>query len=277
MGYHGVWIISLPFYHELKNWSYCIKLSYTTSLYTLQVHLPRPGPIIAPTGLFLASALPPCTAHKWKGRPPFKLWLPSASWCTPRWGGALRLTLFLLHRGTTTLHIPSVSPSYPLSITPPGGGTPPGLWPSPLSPPSSLCHKGSPTEPQNYISIPGSMILLPFFTSSSIPLHTASNISADSGIPPPNRCYCRQSSILGMEKPLAVVGSPHLSEMRPYFPRRNIVGSCVWDTFPLPTCIYSMHSGWCLVFLLGLVSRSASTWGGGWIVPSNHFYSVVWN
>ena len=85
MGYESE---PLPSYHELRNYYYSIKLSCTPSFSTLWVPLPHPGPTIAPTGLYLASNTPPCTAHIWGGRPPFPIWLHSASWCTPLWGGA---------------------------------------------------------------------------------------------------------------------------------------------------------------------------------------------
>ena len=49
----------LPSYYELRKCSYSIKLNYTTSLPTPQVHLPRLGPTISPTSSSLESAPPP--------------------------------------------------------------------------------------------------------------------------------------------------------------------------------------------------------------------------
>ena len=83
----------LPSYHKLRNCSYSIILSYTTSLSTPQFILPRPGPTIALYDSSLASDLPPFIAHIWVGRPPFPLWLPAVSWCTFLCSVAPRLSL----------------------------------------------------------------------------------------------------------------------------------------------------------------------------------------
>ena len=47
--------------------------------------------------------------------------------------------------------------------------------------------------------------------AQSVLFPTASNISTGFVRPPPNRCYCRQSSALGMRKPPTVLVSPQLS------------------------------------------------------------------
>ena len=148
LGYHVVWIRSPPpSYHELRNFSNFIKLSYTTSSSTPQVHLPRIGTTISPTRSFPASAPPPCTAHIWSGRPRFPIWSPVASWCTPRLGGYPRPPLLILLRGIPTLRMPRVSTSSLWSLTPPGGGTPPGPWAYPPSPPRYRYRTIAPTLP----------------------------------------------------------------------------------------------------------------------------------
>ena len=140
----------LPNYHELRNCSYYIKLSYITSSSTHQVHLSHPGPNIAPTISSPASAPPPCTAHRWGGRPSFMPCSPDTSWCPTRWGGPPRLPLPPLPRGNTNLCLPLVSPLSRWSVAPPSGGTPPGPWESPPSPPRSSCRTRVPTEPPPY-------------------------------------------------------------------------------------------------------------------------------
>ena len=137
----------IPSYHELRNWIYSNKLSYTTSSYTPQVHFPHPGPTIAPTVSSLASAPHPCTAHRWGGTPPFPIWLPTASWCTPQWGGDPRIPLPPLLRGNTALRLPLVLLSPLWSVPLPCGRTPPGPWSSPSSPPRSFCCTRAPTMP----------------------------------------------------------------------------------------------------------------------------------
>ena len=64
----------LPSYHDLRNCSYSIQSSYTTSSSTPQVHLPCPGPTIAPSDSSLASNPPLCRYHRWGGMPTF-MWL----------------------------------------------------------------------------------------------------------------------------------------------------------------------------------------------------------
>ena len=147
MGYESE---PLPSYKKLRNCSYSIKLNCTTSLSTPQVHLPRLGPTIAPTISCPASAPPPCTAHRWGGRPTFPIWSPAASWCTPRWGVALWLPLTPLPMGTNTLCLPRIYPSSPWSAAPPGVGTPPGHWEYPPLPPVSRWRTRAPTAPPPY-------------------------------------------------------------------------------------------------------------------------------
>ena len=216
-----------PTYHNLRNSSYSIKLSYTTDSSTPQVNLPRLGPTIAPTGLSTASATPPCTAHIWDTRPPFPIWSPAASWCTTRWGGYQRLPLPPPLLFTTTIHLTRAFQPSPWSVAPPGGGNPPGPWASTLSPPSYRCRTRAPTAPPPYTSTPGPILLLLSFPSPPLPFPTASEFSAVFGRQYPNRCYCRQLSVLDTENLPEVVGSPHLSETRPYLPRSSVVGSHV--------------------------------------------------
>ena len=102
MGYESY---PLPSYHELRNWSYYIKLSLTTWLSTPQTRLPRPGPTITPSNSSPSFAHPLCIAHRWGGRPPFPLRLPVVSWCTPLWDGALRLPFPTLPMGNLTLRL----------------------------------------------------------------------------------------------------------------------------------------------------------------------------
>ena len=111
----------LPSYHKLSNLSYYIMLSYPKYFSTPQVHLPRPCPTIAPSGLSPVSAPSPCIAHVWGIRTPSLLWLPAISWCTPIWGVSPRLPLAPLPGVTPTLCLLHVSPSSPRSISPPGG------------------------------------------------------------------------------------------------------------------------------------------------------------
>ena len=188
----------LPSYQYLRNWSYYIKLSYTPSLSTLQGHLPRLGPTIAAIGLPPLSALPPCTAYRWVIRPPFSLWFPNSFWCTPRWDGALRSPFPPLSRGSPTLRLPRVSSSSPLFVAPPVGGTPPGNWASPWSPPISCCRTIAPTAPPLYTLLPGTALLFLYFPPPSLPFLTACDIYSGFVRPPPNCCYCRQLSALGM-------------------------------------------------------------------------------
>ena len=185
-----------------------------------------------------------------------------------RWGGALRFPLPSLLRDTPTLRLPRVSTSSLWSIAPPGGGTPPGPWASPRWPLSSCCRTRASNSPLTYKYLPGPALLLLSFTELSIPPPTASDLSTNFGRPPPNCCYCRRSSTLVMEKPPTVVVSLHLSETRPCLTQSSIVRSCVWYAFPIPAWIYPMRSGGCLVSPLGLGSRSARNWGGGWGVPT---------
>ena len=199
----------LPYHQELRNWSYCIKLSYTTSSSTTQVHLPRPGPTIAPSKSSPASAPPPCRAHIWGRSPSFPLWSPSVSWCTPLWGGDPRLPLPPIPRGTTTLCLPGVFPSALWSVAPPIGGTHPVPWAYTPSPPRACFRTRAPTMPPPYTSIPGPGPLLPPFPAPLLPFPTASNLSAGFGRPLPNHCYCRQSSIIVMGKSPTVAGAPH--------------------------------------------------------------------
>ena len=208
----------LPSYQESRNCSHSIKLSYITSSSTPQIHLPRLGPTIVQTGSSLGSALPPCTAHIWVGRPPFTLWRPVSSLCKPWWGGYPQIPLHPLRRGTPTLRLYCVYTSSPWSITLPGGGTPPGPWAFTLSPHRSFCRTILPTALPPYTSLLRPAPLLLSVTAPLLPLPIASKISAGFGRPPPNRCYCRRLSVLGMENLPTVVGSTHLSETRPYFP-----------------------------------------------------------
>ena len=69
----------LPSYYELRNCSYSIKLNYTSSPSTPQVHLPRLVPTIVPSRSSMASVPPLCTAHIWGDRPSFPIWLPASS------------------------------------------------------------------------------------------------------------------------------------------------------------------------------------------------------
>ena len=179
------------------NWTYSIKLSYATLLSSSHVHLPRPGPTIVTSNSSPESASPPCRAHRWGGRPPFTLWLPAASICTLLWGGTQWLTLNPLPRGTTTLCLNRVFPSPPWSVAPPGGGTPPGPWASTLSPPIHWWHTIVSNAPTLYKFLPRNVPLLLSFTAPSLPFPTASKIYPCFGRPPPNRCYCRRSSVLG--------------------------------------------------------------------------------
>ena len=158
----------------------------------------RPGPTIAPSHSSLAYSPPTCRAHRWGGRPPFLLWSPAVSWCTPLWGGSPRPPLPPLTRGTTTLRLPRILLSAPWSVALNGGGTSPGPWVSSLSPPSSFCHTITPTVPPPYTSLPGTELLFPYFPAPLLSSPTASNISAGFDRPPPNWCYCRWSSVLGI-------------------------------------------------------------------------------
>ena len=167
---------------------------------------------MAPTGSSPAYGRPMFTAHIWGGMPPFPLSLPAASWCTTPWGGAPRLPLPPLPRGNPTLRLPRVLTSPPWSVAPPSGKITPGPWESPRSPLSSRWRTITPTAPPPCTSLPGTAPLLPSFPAPLLPFPTASKLSADFGRPPSNRCYCRQSSALGIEKLPTVVGSPHLSE-----------------------------------------------------------------
>ena len=160
MGYESD---TLPSYHELRNCSYSIKLSCTTSSSIPQVNLTCTGTTITPSDSSPASDLPPCRAHRWGGRPPFPLCPPAVSWCIPLWGGVLRLPVPPLLRVNTTLLLPRISMSAPWYVALPGGGTPPGPWASPPSPPSYHCHTRAPTAPQPYTFLPGPAPLLPFF------------------------------------------------------------------------------------------------------------------
>ena len=141
------------------------------------------------------------------------------------------------------IHLPLVLLLFWWSVAPPGGGTPTGPWESPPSPPSYCWYTISPTVPTPYTLLPRPAMFLPSFSSPLLSLPSPSNIYAGFGRPPPNRCYCRQLSILALEKPLTVVESPRLSETKPYLPRRGVAGSCVWYAFPLPARIFPMCSG----------------------------------
>ena len=183
MGYESE---PLPSYHDLRNCSYSIKLSYTIASSTPQVRLLRLGPTIAPTGSSPACAPPPCTAHRWGGRTPFLLWFPSAFWCTPRRCGALRISLTPLPMDTPNLCLPQLFPTSLWSVSPPGGGTPPGPWASPPSPPISCCQTRAPTGPLPYTPLPGPTPFPLSFPAPSIPFPTASDISTGFDITPPN-------------------------------------------------------------------------------------------
>ena len=173
-----------------------------------QVHLPRLGPTITSTGAPPESAPPPCTAHILGVRPPFCLWSPAATWCTPQRGEAPWIPLPPLLWGTPTLRLPRFFPSSPWSVALTGGGTPPGPLASPPSSPISCCRTRAPTASSSYKFLPGTALLLPSFPTPLLP-------SPGFDIPPTNRCYCRKSFGLGMENPLMMVGSLHLSETRP--------------------------------------------------------------
>ena len=206
----------LPSYHKWSNCSYSIKLSYTTPSSTPKVHLRCLGTTILPTVSSPAFSPPPCPAHIWVGRPTFPIWSPAASLCSPWWVVSLWLFFPPLPRGTSTLRLPRVSPSSLWSVAPPRGVTPSGPWSFTPEPTSSCCRTRAPTAPPTYTSLPRPAPLLPSFTSPSPPFLTASDISEGFGILPLNRCYCRQLSVLGMKKPLMVVGYPHLSGKIPY-------------------------------------------------------------
>ena len=85
VGWDIMWYESypLPSCHKLRDCSYSIKLSYTTTSSTLQVHLPHVVPTISPTVLSPESAPPQCTAHIWDDWPPFQIWSHTTSLCTP--------------------------------------------------------------------------------------------------------------------------------------------------------------------------------------------------
>ena len=195
----------LPSYNKLRNCSYSVNLSYTTYSFNPQVHLTRLGTTITPTGSSPEFTSPPWKYNIWGVRTTFPWWLPVASWCTTRWDGSPRLPLTPLLRGNPTIRLPRVSPSSPWSVALPGGGTPPGPWASTPSTPRAWCLTRVPTVPPPYTSLSGPTPLLPSFPSPSIPFHIASNLSTDFGRPPPNLCYCRRSSALGMEKLLTLV------------------------------------------------------------------------
>ena len=173
-------------------------LSYPKSSSILQVHLPQPGPTIAPSYLYPESNPPLCIAHRWGGRPTFPLFLPAVSWCTHLWGAAPRLPLTPLPGSTNTLRLLHVSPSALWSVATPGGGNPPINWASTSSPPISCCLTRALTVPPPYTPLPGPAPLFLSFPSPLIPFPTAYEIYAGFGRPNPNCYYCRQSSALGM-------------------------------------------------------------------------------
>ena len=124
MGYE---LDPLPSYHKLRNCSYSIMLNYIKYLSTLLAHLQRLGPTIVPSGLFLKYNPPWSRVHVWCFRPPFTLWYPAASECTPLWGGVPRIPLMPPPGGTPTPWLPCVLPSSLWSSGSPGDGIPPDL------------------------------------------------------------------------------------------------------------------------------------------------------
>ena len=188
-----------PSYHELRNCSYSSKSIYTTSSSTHQVHLPLPGPTTAPTKSSPACTPTLCTANIWGDRPPFLIWSPDDSVCTPWWVGAPRLPLTPLPRGTSTICLNQVSSSSPWSVAPPSDGTPPGPSAFPPPPPSSCSRTRETTAPPPYTFIPWNSLLLLYFPAPLLQFPYTSELSTGFGRPPPNHFYCRRSSVLGMK------------------------------------------------------------------------------
>ena len=160
-------------------------LSHPKYFSTPEVHLPILGTTIAPSDLSLASSLPPCIFSIWGGRPFFPLWLPAISWSTSLCGGYPRLPLPTLPGYTSNIRLPHVSPSSLLTIDLHSGGTHPGPWASPLSPPISLCITIAPTATAFYIA-PCARTFALVFLSPLLPFPTTSEISVGYGAMPPN-------------------------------------------------------------------------------------------
>ena len=163
-------------------------LNYAYSPSTPQVHLPRPSPTISSSSSSPASAPPWFRVHEWGGMPPFLLWCPAASECTPLWGVILRLLVTPPPGDFTTTCPPHVLPSSMWSAWPPGGGTPLGPLASPPSPPNSNCRTLALTEPPPYISYHRPAPLLLSFPKPSRSPPTASALSLGYDTPPSNVC-----------------------------------------------------------------------------------------
>ena len=157
----------LPSYLRLRKGFYYIMLSYAVYPSTTQVHLPRPGPTISPSGSSPESAPPWLRVHRWGGRPTFPLWLPVVSWCTILWGELPRLTLPPTPGGIPNPRPPHVSPSSPWSALPPGDGIPPRPLEYPLSPTNFHWLIRAPTVSPTYKSSPGPAPLLPYLPAPS--------------------------------------------------------------------------------------------------------------
>ena len=216
MGYESE---PLPYYPRLRNCSYYIMLNDEESPSTPQVHLPRTGTTISPSGSSLESAPPRRRFHRWGGRPHFTLWSPVISWCTLRWYEVRQLTLPKQPRGIPAPRPPHVSPSSPWYAFTTGDGTLTKTLESTPLPPSSHCHMWAPTVSPTYTSSPGPVPLLLSSPAPSQSLPTASAPSSGSGTLMPNCCYYIRFYNQGMGRPPSVGGPTHWYGTRPYLPR----------------------------------------------------------
>ena len=199
----------LPSYPGLRNCSYSITLSYVEYPSTNQVHWPRPGTTISPSGSSLASATPRHRVYRWISRQKFPLWLPVASWCTIQWDEVLRSTFSPPPEGIPTPRPPHVLPSSVWSPLLPGDGILTINLASPPSPPIFHFHTGVMTAPPPCTSSSGPATLLPYFPEPLQSPPTASTPYTGSGTPPPNRCYYMRFSARVTGSPPTVVGPPH--------------------------------------------------------------------
>ena len=232
-------------------------LSYAESLSTPQIHWPRPGPTISPSGSSPESAPPWHRVHIWGDRPPFLLWSSSASSCTFQWDEFLQRPLPTPPGNIPTRHLPHVLPSSLWSALPSSDGILPRPLAYPLSPPISYFRTGSPTNPPPCTSSPGPALFLQSSPSPSQLFPTASAPSTGSGTPPPNCCYYIWLSARGTVMPPTVAGNSYWSGMRPHFPWSSVVGSRVGVAFPLPAYISQRHNTGFSASLLGIGSHIA--------------------
>ena len=164
-------------------------LNYTDSPSTPQINLPCPDPTISSSGSSPASVPPWCRVQKCGGMPPFTLWLPDASKCTPVWGVTPRLPVPPPPGDITTPHLPNVYPSPLWSFWSPDGETP--IVPSTFtpSPPNYHFRIAALTVPPPYTSPHSPAPFLLYLSASSKSSPTTSALSSGFETPPANR-YC---------------------------------------------------------------------------------------